>query len=345
MSNDPLRKPTADELSPSAIVQLGLGFWGAKVLHGAVELDVFSELAKGPADAESLRMRLGLHSRSTRDFLDALVSLGMLERKGDRYANTAETDLFLDRAKPTYIGGILEMASARLYPFWGNLTAALRSGLPQNEIAHGGEFFSTLYSDPARLKQFLQAMTGVSLSAARAIAAKFPWQNHQTMFDVGGAQGCVPAQVALRHLHVTGGVFDLPPVGPVFQEHIDRLGLQDRLRFVPGNFFEDPLPSADVLIMGHILHDWNLDEKKQLLAKAYAALPHGGALIVYEGIIDDDRRENTFGLLMSLNMLIETEGGFDYSGADCSGWMKEVGFRKTYVQHLDGPDSMVVGIK
>jgi hypothetical protein len=210
---------------------------------------------------------------------------------------------------------------------------------------HGGEFFPTLYSDPARLEQFLQAMTGISLSAARAIAAKFPWQNHRTVFDLGGAQGCVPAQVALRHSHVSGGVFDLPPVGPIFEEHVRRLGLQDRLRFIPGNFFEDPLPSADVLVMGHILHDWNLDEKKQLLAKALEVLPVDGALIVYEAIIDDDRKENALGLLMSLNMLIETEGGFDYTGADCAGWMKEVGFRTTYVEHLDGPDSMVVGIK
>jgi hypothetical protein len=269
----------------------------------------------------------------------------MLRKDGNRYANTDETDLFLDRAKPTYVGGMIEMASARLYPFWGNLSTGLRSGRQQNEIVHGGEFFPTLYSDPARLEQFLQAMTGISLSAARAIAAKFPWQNHRTVFDLGGAQGCVPAQVALRHSHVSGGVFDLPPVGPIFEEHVRRLGLQDRLRFIPGNFFEDPLPSADVLVMGHILHDWNLDEKKQLLAKALEVLPVDGALIVYEAIIDDDRKENALGLLMSLNMLIETEGGFDYTGADCAGWMKEVGFRTTYVEHLDGPDSMVVGIK
>jgi hypothetical protein len=122
-------------------------------------------------------------------------------------------------------------------------------------------------------------------------------------------------------------------------------GLGERLKFSGGDFFSDPMPEADVLVMGHILHDWNLDEKRILLQKAYDALPEGGALIVYEAIIDDERRENAFGLLMSLNMLIETPGGFDYTGADCQGWMAEAGFRNSYVEPLAGPDSMVVGIK
>src|SRR5262249_13164686 len=133
--------------------------------------------------------------------------------------------------------------------------------------------------------------------------------------------------------------------GPAFDEYVASCGLGDRLRFHPGSFFDDPLPEAEVLAMGHILHDWNLDEKKMLLAKAHATLPPGGSLIVYESLIDDERRQNAFGLLMSLNMLIETEGGFDFTGADCAGWMREVGFRETRVEHLDGPDSMVVGVK
>src|SRR5262249_3410081 len=147
------------------------------------------------------------------------------------------------------------------------------------------------------------------------------------------------------HAHVTGGGFDLPAVGPLFEEYVASFNLAGRLRFTPGSFFADPLPEAEVLSMGHILHDWSLDEKLMLLAKAYAALPTGGSRIVYEALIDDARRQNAFGLLMSLNMLIETAGGFDFTGADCAGWMRQVGFRETRVEHLEGPDSMVVGIK
>jgi len=324
---------------------LGLAFWGSKTLLSAVELGVFSELAKGPADAGSLAERFRLHERSARDFFDALVSLGMLKRQGDQYSNTPETDLFLDRAKPSYIGGMLEMANARLYPFWASLTEALRTGQPQNEAKSGGDFFGELYSDQARLKQFMHAMTGISMGSAIAIAQKFPSQKYQTFIDIGAAEGGLPVQVALAHNHLTGGGFDLPVVQPIFEEYVASFNLRDRLRFYPGNFFTDPLPKADVLTMGHILHDWSLEEKKSLLAKVYETLPKGGALIVHEAIIDDERRQNAFGLLMSLNMLIETPGGFDYTGADCCSWMREAGFQETYVEHLAGPDSMVVGIK
>lgn len=333
--------------SPDSIMQLGLGFWGSKTLLSAVELGLFTELAKEDSlDAETLSERLMLHPRSARDFLDALVALGMLERDGDRYANTTETDLFLDWVKPSYVGGILEMANARLYPFWGSLTEALRTGQPQNEAKGGGEdFFAAIYADPARLKGFLQAMSGLSLGAAIAMANKFPWDRYETFVDVGAAQGGLPVQVAMAQEHLSGGGFDLPPVGPVFEEYVDSHGLGDRLRFYAGDFFTDPLPAADVLVMGHILHDWDLEGKRILLAKAYETLPEGGALIVYDAIIDDERRENVFGLLASLNMLIETPGGFDYTGADCTSWMRETGFRETRVEHLVGPDSMVVGIK
>jgi precorrin-6B methylase 2 len=335
------------EVTPEAIMQLGLAFWGSKTLLSAVKLGVFSELAEaGPLDGESLGDRLGLHPRSRMDFLDALVALGMLEREDGRYSNTPATDAFLDRAKPSYVGGLLEMANARLYPFWGSLTEGLRTGELQNEAKGGGQnFFEALYADSDRLAQFAQAMTAVSMGAAHAIAAKFPWQDHETVIDIGCAEGAVPVQIALAHDHISGGGFDLPPLAPIFDAHVSRFGLADRLSFTPGDFFAEPLPQADVLVMGHILHDWDLEEKRVLLEKTHDALPDGGALIVYDAIIDDERRANAFGLLMSLNMLIETPGGFDYTGADCCAWMRETGFRETRVEHLVGPDSMVVGIK
>jgi hypothetical protein len=332
--------------SPDGIIQLGLGFWGSKTLLSACELGLFSELAAGPLSIEELSERLELHPRSARDFLDALVALKMLTRDGDRYANTPATNMFLDRAKPTYIGGMLEMANARLYPFWGSLTEALRTGELQNEAKGGGQsFFAALYADPIRLEGFLKAMTGLSLGAAAAIAEKFPWARYRTFVDIGTAQGGLPVQVALAHPHLIGVGFDLPVVGPIFEEYVRSHGLSHRLRFQPGDFFQDQLPSADVIVMGHILHDWDLDEKRHLIAKVFDVLPEGGAFIAFDSVIDDERRENAFGLLMSLNMLIETPGGFDYTGADCAAWMRDAGFRETRVEHLVGPDSMVIGIK
>jgi hypothetical protein len=331
--------------SPQAILQLGAAFWGSKTLLSAVELGVFTALSEGPLDRGSLAHRCGLHARSAEDFLDALVALGVLERDGAHYANTLDSGLFLDRNQPTYVGGLLEMFNARLYGFWGSLTEALKTGQPQNEARHGANFFATLYADPQRLEAFLAAMTGVSTGSAMAIAQKFPWRDYQRFVDVGCAQGALSVQVAQAHPHLHGGGFDLPPVEPHYLRYVGQHGLGGRLTFQGGDFFRDTLPPADVLVMGHILHDWNLDEKKQLIATAYEALPAGGALLVYETIIDDERRRNAFGLLMSLNMLIETPGGFDFTGAQCCAWMTEAGFRETRVEHLLGPDSMIVGIK
>src|SRR3954454_14199317 len=326
-------------VSPDNILQLGSAFWGSKTLLSAIELGLFTRLAaSGPMSLAELRQALGLHERSARDFFDALVALGMLQRLTDgRYANTPETELYLDRNKPTYVGGMLEMMNERLYRFWGHLTEGLRTGLPQNESRHGEpDLFGVLYSDPARLEQFLKAMTSLSRPTARAIATAFPWKNHETFADVGCAQGGLTVEIARAHPHLSGRGFDLAAVQPVFERYVAQQGLAQRLTFQTGDFFKDPLPSVDVLVMGHILHDWSLEEKKLLLRKAHEALPSGGALIVYDAMIDDGRRENTFGLLMSLNMLIETPAGFDYTGADCRSWMEEAGFQNVQIQPLQG---------
>ena len=333
-------------LSPEHILQTGLAFCSSKTLLSAVELGLFTRLARGPQTLAELSSGLELHPRGARDFLDALVALGFLTRTGGQYAKTPETDLFLDRQKPSYVGGMLEMANHRLYPFWGSFTEALRTGQPQNEAKSGGaDLFATLYAEPARLREFLAAMTGISHGANLALARAVPWKDYRTCVDIGAAQGDLITQIALANPHLTGTGFDLPAVEPIFQEYVTAAGVSGRVSFKAGDFFADPLPKADVVTMGHILHDWDLATKKMLIAKAYDAVPPGGALVVYEAIIDDDRKTNAFGLMMSLNMLIETSGGFDYTGADCAGWMTEAGFSSTRVEHLVGPDSMVIGIK
>jgi hypothetical protein len=333
--------------APSAdrIEQVAFGFMASKVLFSAIEFGLFTELAKAPLDAEAVRQRLGLHPRSVKDFLDALVAVSLLERRGEMYSNAADTDFYLDRAKSSYIGNFFEMWSVRGYPFWGSLGEAMTTGKPQNEIKRGEDIFEAVYAIPDRLRLFLRSMTGHSLPSALAIAEKFPWRKYKTFADIGTAQGCLPVQVALANPHLNGAGFDLPAVRPFFEEYVASFGLHDRIQFRPGDFFNDSMPTADVLVMGMILHDWNLESKRLLLKKAYEALPTGGALIVYEHLIDDDRRKNLAGLLMSLMMLIETQGGFDYTGADCRGWMHEAGFKETYVEQLTGIESMVVGIK
>src|SRR5262245_24167152 len=337
-------------LTPQRILDVGMGFWSAKTLLSAVELGLFSSLAEAPKTAEQLRAALRLHRRAVPDFPDALVALGFLERDGDgpeaRYRNTPETAAFLDERSSTYMGGFLEMANARLYPFWGDLTEGLRTGQPQNELKRSGSsMFEELYRDPGRLAQFIGAMRAVSAANFTAFAETFDFSGYRTVSDVGGASGQLSCLIAARHPHLRCTSLDLPAVVPIAKRHIAAAGLSDRVTAAPIDFFADPVPPADLITMGMILHDWNLAKKLHLIRAAHAALPDGGAFVAIEHLIDDARRENAFGLMMSLNMLIEFGDAFDFTGADFAGWCRTVGFRETRIIPLTATASAAVAYK
>lgn len=342
---------TEKQITPAQIMHVGMGFMASKTLLAAVRFDLFSHLSAGPLTGAEIQRKLGLNPRSLYDFLDALVSLGFLTREGvkenARYHNTAETDTFLDSRKPSYIGGLLEMANNRLYKFWGRLEEGLRTGLPQNEIAESGaSLFDALYSDPARLKEFIAAMRGAQMGAILAFADKFDFSQYATLCDIGGASGALAVQVARENPHMACVTADLPAVQPIAQEYIDNAGVRDRVKAVNLDFFSDnAFPRADVITMGNILHDWGLSDKKMLIKKAFNALPKGGAFVAMENVIDNDRRSNVMGLMMSLNMLIETGEGFDYTFRDFEEWVTEAGFSKAEILPLAGPTSAAIAIK
>ncbi len=330
--------------APDRIVNLAYAFWQSKALLSAVELGVFTSLAEGPLDLETLTALTGVHPRGARDFFDALAALGLLRRDAQgRYCNQPDTDQFLDRRKPTYVGALLEHLNARHYRNWSLLTQALRTGAPQSGALADGSY-PALYSDAPMRDVFLNGMTAGSLIAANALATTFPWGRYKTFVDIGTAQGCVPVVIAAAHPHLTGGGFDLPTVEEAFTNYVGQHGLSDRLKFHAGDFFSDPLPRADVIVMGRILHNWDQPTRLLLLRKAQHALTPGGALIVYDPLIDDGRTL-PHGLLSSLNMLIETKGGSEYSGAECADWMMQVGFRDVRIEPLCDVHSAVIGTR
>lgn len=338
------------EPSPARIMEVGMAFWPAKVLLSAVETGLFTALAGRSMTGTELQRVLGLHDRANPDFFDALVALRFLERDGDgsagRYRNSPETAAFLDRNSPQFVGGFLEMANARLYRFWGDLTEALRTGRPQNEINHNGaSMFAELYSKPERLEQFMDAMSGISAANFQAFAEKFDFSRYRTLADVGGATAQLSRIVARQHPHLQCRSLDLPEATRIAERKIAADNLADRVRATPIDFFADPLPLADIITMGMILHDWNLEKKMHLIRSAHRALPEGGAFVAIENLIDDARRDNAFGLMMSLNMLVEFGDAFDFTGADFIGWCREAGFRRFDVIPLGGPASAAVAYK
>jgi 2-polyprenyl-3-methyl-5-hydroxy-6-metoxy-1,4-benzoquinol methylase len=335
---------------PSAILQTAFAFWSSKVLLTAVEFDVFTKLGTRLVTGAELGAEVGLYPRAISDFFDALVAMKFLNREGDgetaKYFNSTESALYLDRESPRYIGGILVMLNDRLFKYWHDLPEALRTGKPQNEAKHGQKgIFEALYEELPKLEQFLGAMTGLSRINFEAFAVKFDFSRFKKLCDVGGATGLLCIETAKQHSHLQLISFDLPPVEPIARKHIAAAGLSGRISTASGDFFKDPLPQADVITMGMILHDWNLEKKMHLIRAAYNALPPGGALVAIETLIDDARRENLFGMLMSLNMLIEFGDAFDYSGADFRKWCGEVGFKSFEVIHLAGASSAAIAYK
>ncbi|MEM1129728.1 MAG: methyltransferase [Pseudomonadota bacterium] len=339
-----------DAITPQTIMQVASGFGVSKALLTAVGLGLYTSLARGPMTLDEICDEFGLIPRRAMDLLDILVSVNLLARDGDgpeaRYRNTAETGAFLVRDTPGYVGGIIELWEHRNFGFWAGLTEACQSGAPQSEAKHGTSFFETLYAEPDRLEAFMSAMTGSSVRNFEALAQAFPFDRYETLVDIGGADALLARRVAAAHPHLTCLSLDLPEVTEIAARKIAEEGLDDRVTAVTGDFFADPLPKADVITMGMILHDWDLERKKTLVAKAYDALPDGGAFIVIEALIDDARRENTFGLFISLNMLIEFgDTAFDFTGAEFKDWCREAGFRRFDVLPLAGPSSAGIAYK
>ncbi|MDC7999517.1 methyltransferase [Aequorivita todarodis] len=344
---------TQAQPTPAAILQMGSGFWASKILLTAVNFELFTHLAKQPnQSAKNLKTLLGLKctDRNTYDFLDCLTAFGFLKREGlletASYSNTLDTDVFLDKTKPSYIGGILEMMNERLWEFWGNLEDGLKTGLIQNEAKDGGEgIFNVIYDNPNLLKNFVNGMTGVQMGNFMALAQKFDFSNYKTLVDAGGSAAVLSAMVAKNNPHISCTTFDLPSLETMAKETVQKFQLEDRVKVLSGDFFKNGLPKADIVTMGNILHDWDEDTKIKLMQIAYDALPKGGAFIAIENVIDNDRKQNVFGLMMSLNMLIETGDGFDYTFDDFTKWAKKVGFSSTELMPLAGPASAAIAYK
>ncbi|TDD74280.1 SAM-dependent methyltransferase [Actinomadura rubrisoli] len=324
---------------------MATGFMSAQVLHAAVETGVFTALRHGPLDGERLRRRLGLHQRGARDFFDVLAALGLLERRDGLYANTPLTTAHLsDTEADSYLGGLLEFIGSHWYWSWGKLADALRTGRSQS---YGGVFpYDAIQADPELAERFQRAMFAASTALRAAIAGGFEWERVGTVADIGCADGSLLARLLSAHPHLRGIGFDLPAGAPGFHRTVARHALEDRTRFVAGDFRAAPLPRADALLFAHILIDWDDDSRHMLLAKAYQALPEGGTILIVDTLVEGTRgAESAAGLLVSLHMLVDQRGGPSYSAEECFGWLGKAGFRDCRVRPLSGFDRLVTAVK
>lgn len=332
------------------IIDIGFAFQQAKVLLSALEFDLFTILGQGGMTGEQIREKLELHPRGLWDFLDCLLSMGILEREGEGekaiYRNSQEAALYLNRQSPYYAGGILELANSRLYNLWGDLADALKNGKPQNEILYEGKtYYENIYSDPNLAEEFANAMAGASGENYRLLSQKFNFSKYNSLCDIGGSTGLLSICVAKSHKNINCTSFDLEAMEIIAKKNVKRHGLEERIKIVSGDFLNDSLPKAEVITMGMILHNWNLETKKNLIRTVYEALPGNGVFIVIEMMIDDERRECCAGFLQSLNMLLEFGEAFDFTIQELKDWCNEIGFKRYDVINLNGPFSAVIAYK
>lgn len=332
-------------VNPGPIMGLMAGHWQVRILLAAVELDVFTKLSGRSATCAELADDLGLVPRGTNDVLVGLSHLGLLETEDGKFTNAAVADHFLVRDRAAYLGGYLRFCEQELNPAWDGLATALRTGQPQNRAAVEGNPYDTLYEDADATDGFLDSMDLLSTPIGLALS-RYDWRPYTSFVDVGGARGNFAHQVVTQNPRLTGAVFDLPPLESAFERHMAKLGgAASSLTFHGGDFFEEELPKADVLVFGHVLHNWGVEDRIRLLKNAYDSLEPGAAVFVYDPMAGGDA-PSMHAVLAGLAMLVWSRGGHEYSVQELHGWLEEVGFRPETAAVADlHDDVLVVGHK
>ena len=343
-----LRPVAATPELPSAIplMALSTGFWAFKTLAAAHELDLFSRLAGGDGiTVTGLAEALGLHPRPAEMLLTGCAALGLLERADGRYRNTPLSETYLVRGKPYYFGGFVQMADKRLYPGWGRLAEALRLNQPTTwDPAVQSSIFDG--EDPTMLALFWEAMHSLSTMSARQFGEAVDLGQFRRLLDIGGGSGAYDIELCKQYGQLRATVLDLPHVAAIAAGKIAEAGLSDRIDTAGGSFFE-PLPKDhDLHLLSMILHDWDETKDRALLRRSFEALPSGGAVVISELLVNDEKTGPAPAALMSLNMLIETEGR-NYTAAEYSAWLEEAGFRHIQTVWFDAPavNGAVIGRK
>lgn len=335
------RTPVEEEPSVGRIMGILSGYWTARILLTAARSDLFTALSGTSATAAELGERLGFRMPGANDFLLSLAGLGMVEAAEDgTFRNSPAAERYLVRGRPEYIGGYVQFVDRELNTAWDGLGTSLRTGLPQNPAARKGNPYDTLYADREATESFLESMDMLNTPLLQRLDG-LEWSGHATFVDVGGARGNVARHLVRRHPHLKGGVFDLPQLEASFDAHMKSLGDEGRVSFHPGDFFVDELPEADVLILGHVLHNWSTEDRRTLLRKAYDAVRPGGAVVVYDPMVSNSRPP-LYATLAALSMLVWSAGGGEYSVGECHAWLREAGFRPETVGPEDTPDDVLV---
>ena len=336
-------------LSPISLMQLASSFWAFKTLSTAVELDLFTHMAQsGSLTVEQFAAVHGFAARPAEMLLAGCASLGLLQRSGSGYGNTALAAEFLVRGRPYYFGGFVTMLDKRLYAGWDKLPDAMRNNRPTtwDPSKHSSLFDG---ADPAMMATFWEAMHSLSTFTARTLGEAVDFSRFRRLLDVGGGSAAFDIELCRRYPQLRTTVYDLPFVTEIATRNVREAGLDGRIAMHGGNFFTDPqFPAGhDIVLFSMIMHDWDEQQDRELLRKCYQTLPSGGIVVICELLVNDEKTGPPAAALMSLNMLVETEGGRNYTPSEYRGWLEATGFRNVEVKWFEaaGANGVVIGHK
>src|SRR6516165_3592068 len=342
ITTEPRLKPVQ---ALNRLADLTTGFCAAQAFRAAWKFGLFEEMSERAATAEELAGRVNIHPIGCRRLLMALAKLGLVVRDGDLYHNS-ELGQYCSSQSAVNLGAL----SGRLEPFYHMfeyLPDALREYSPRWQQALGTSqeaVFEALYEDPVRLRRFGQLMNALSTVQGQLIAEHFDFAPYDCLMDVAGGLGGQAVQIGLRQTHLRGVITDLPPMCVMARKYIETSGLHGRFTAIPADLFRGPFPpGADVILLGHVLHEWNDQNCRKILRNCFDALPPDGVLLISETVLGPDFSGSTLAHMKDLTMMVCCEpGARERTEAEYRCLLEETGFEITQFIRLDAPRDLII---
>lgn len=331
---------------PSPVLELIEAFRHSKAMFAAVSLGVFDSLVDRPKSLGDLAAELNVNADALERLLDACVGLDLLRRSGSQYENTPAATAYLTKTSPRRLTGYINFSNVATWKLWANLEDAVREGTHRWQQTYGweGPIFSHFFNTEESKREFLMGMHGFGLISSPHVVNAFDLGRFTRFVDLGGATGHLAIAACQRYPHLRATVFDLADAMPLAGEIVAGSPVADRIDILSGDFFSDSLPEGDLYAVGRILHDWSEEKILSLLGRIYQALPSGGAILVAEKILHDDKSGPPWAQMQNLNMLTCTEGKERTLG-EYEALLKQAGFEDIQGCRTPSPLDAVLAFK
>ncbi len=330
------------KLTTRRLNDTGLGFMNAATLLSAMELGLFDALSEGPLTLGEVARRTGLSEDRADKLVTACAAIDLVHRAGDKISNVEDCDRFLVRGKPTYFGDYLLHFAKESWSKWGRLTEYLKT----TDTKGRGRYYE-MSDDPKASRALTEAGYTGSQGTARVLARRFDFSRYHHLLDIGGGSGVYSIEACRRYPGLRATVLDFPAVCVVTREFVEKTGMTDRIEVIPGDFAAAPFPTgADVALLCGNIHAYDSETAAQVVKKTFDILPHGGAMIICDYMLNDEKTGPAVAAFLSVAQAFQPGVGKVHTGADFRSYMEAAGFRVDRVEEfLEGSMGWATAVK